>query len=292
MVVDASRPDVPIVYANRAYQEASGYVARELIGSSWLDYAAGGTALPDGAGFDELLAGPGASEIGLSLLRKDGGVWPGRFRLAPIRAGNDGRRLVLVEHLDDAVRSGGGASELRPADRGTGRFKPPVVERTDSLTGLLCRSEFAFMLRRDLALARRNQQSLHLLLFTIPELETYRRTFGAKAADSCLRMIGAQITGTFRRASDLSGRIDETTLAVAIGGQEDNQAEPLIAEVERKARNLGLHNPRGRSSRYVYVVGAMARADTDSDDVDSLLARCSLALAARCDNVLVPVSVA
>ena len=129
------------------------------------------------------------------------------------------------------------------------------------------------MLRRDIALARRNQTSLHLLLFAIPELETYRRTFGAKAADSCLRMIGAQITGTFRRASDLCARVDETTIAVAALGQDDEQAARLVAVVEMKTRNLGLHNPRGRLGKHVVVRGAWTSAEPASDDIERLFGR-------------------
>jgi len=137
------------------------------------------------------------------------------------------------------------------------------------------------MLRRDIALARRNQTSLHLLLFAIPELATYRTTFGAKAADSCLRMIGAQIAGTFRRAGDLSGRIDEATLAVAVSGYEAGEAEQRIALVEKKARNLGLHNPRGRSGRHVFVQGVAILADPGGDDVEALLSRARSALESR-----------
>jgi hypothetical protein len=70
-------------------------------------------------------------------------------------------------------------------------------------------------------------------------------------------------------------------LAVAAAGQSDQQAAGLVALVETKARNLGLHNPRGRMGRHVLVRGAWTRADPAEDDIECLLARARSALKAR-----------
>ena len=75
---------------------------------------------------------------------------------------------------------------------------------------------FQETLRRDLAMARRDRRFVTLLVFEIVEFAVYRQTFGDKAADSCQRMIGAQIMRALRRAGDLCARYDDTTLVAAV----------------------------------------------------------------------------
>lgn len=278
LVVDAARHDTEIIYANPAYERASGYTLQELVGSSWLDYAAADAESDDVLALRHSLAGAESVELRLPFLRKDGEIWSSQFRLTPLSDSTEGRRLMLCEHLGDDERARADGAEVLQRLLGCARRKLATLDRTDALTGLMSKNEFRIVLRRELAIARRHGHSVHLMLFSIPELDVYRQTFGDSAADSCLRMIAAQIAGTFRRASDLSARIDDATLVVAISRQDDEQASGLVEQVERKARSLGLHNPRGRQGRYVLVHGAVVAADPSTDDVDSLLRRCADAL--------------
>jgi diguanylate cyclase (GGDEF)-like protein len=133
--------------------------------------------------------------------------------------------------------------------------------------------------RRELGAARREQRPVCLMLWAVPELDIYRQTFGQKSADSCLRMIGTQITGTFRRGSDLCARFDESTLGVIVAGLDEEQSGRRVAGVERKVRHLALHNPRGRLSRYLAVHGVAVQASQD-ELLESLFARGAEALAA------------
>jgi diguanylate cyclase (GGDEF)-like protein len=218
-----------------------------------------------------------AGSLSLPFLRKDGDIWLGRLKLTPLESQLDERRLMLVEHLAEA-RSSADSAELLKRALGLARRKIASLDRTDPVTGLMSRTQFRIMVRREIAIARRDERPFLMLLFSIPELDAYRQTFGDNAADSCLRMIGAQISGTFRRAGDISARVDPSVIAVAALGHNEKQANQLIASVQKKARNLGLHNPRGRLDRYVIVQGVVVTADAKSDDLESLLARGSAAL--------------
>jgi PleD family two-component response regulator len=79
----------------------------------------------------------------------------------------------------------------------------------------------------------------------------YRQTFGDKAAESCQRMIGAQIMRVLRRAGDLCARYDESTLVAAVIGQHADEIQPLADQVAESVEQLKLHNPRAKSSRYI-----------------------------------------
>ena len=276
LVVDASGPEATIVFANPAYESTSGYSCDELAGSAWLNHAAMEDEAPELHELRQRLASRSALESSLPFLRKDGEIWLGSLKLKPLGAGD--RRLWLVQHQNREIPATAGA-ELLKRVLSRARHKLANLEKIDPVTGLMSRSALDFTLRRELAQARRNGGSISLMLFSVPELEIYRQTFGDNAADSCLRMIGAQISGTFRRATDLCARFDSAQLAAVIRGQDEAQARALVALVERKARNLGLHNPRGRMGKVMFVRGTFVQAQ--GEDLDGLIARAVAALAAE-----------
>jgi diguanylate cyclase (GGDEF)-like protein len=154
---------------------------------------------------------------------------------------------------------------------GRARQKLATLYRIDPATGLVRFTYFQEMLRRDLAMARRDRRFVTLLVFEIVEYEVYRQTFGDKAADSCHRMIGAQIMRALRRAGDLCARYDERTLVAAVVGQHASEIEPLAEQISENVRQLKLHNPRAKSSRYVTtrvtVIGCPPGAHNDPEPV-------------------------
>src|SRR5690606_13844875 len=104
--------------------------------------------------------------------------------------------------------------------------------------------------------------------------DVYRQTFGVKAADSCVRMIGAQLSSTLRRAGDLCARYDDTTLVAAVIGQDESEASRLAERIVANVRGLRLHNPRAKSGRYVLVESALSGGlPQPADDADALLER-------------------
>ncbi|MDX1562468.1 MAG: diguanylate cyclase [Gammaproteobacteria bacterium] len=282
LVADASGPSVEIVYANAAYSAASGYSADELIGTDWLAYAAASDDSEEIVELRRRIVTDESFAASLPLLDRDGEIWLARFDLRPLRAADDDRRMLLIQ-LDKAEGRSGDATgpEFLKRALGFARRKIASLDRVDQVTGLMSRSQFETFLRRDLAIARREGNELGVLVFDVAELDIYRTTFGHNAADSCLRMIGAQISGTFRRSGDLCARLDESTICVVVRDQTAEQSSRLGALIEKKVRNLGLHNPRGNLSRYIVVRSSFVTADPASEDVDQLLSR---ALDARNEN--------
>lgn len=279
LIVDASDPEAAIVYANPAYESVSGYSCDELTGSGWLNHAAMEDEAPELLELRQRLESGTALEFSLPFLRKDGEIWLGSLRLKPLKAGENGKRLWLVQHQNREIPARDGA-ELLKRVLSRARHKLANLQKIDPVTGLMSRTALDFTLRRELALARRNGGSISLMLFSVPELDIYRQTFGDNAADSCLRMIGAQISGTFRRSTDLCARFDRSMLAAVIRGQDAAQARQLVTLVETKARNLGLHNPRGRKGKVMFVRGTFVQAQAAGEDLDGFLSRAIAALAA------------
>ncbi|HET7609912.1 MAG TPA: diguanylate cyclase [Gammaproteobacteria bacterium] len=286
LVVDASHPELPIVYANAAYERLTGYALSELAGHPWAPLA----RAEDG---DAVLAplktaiGRGAAcRASIPDVRKDGTSFSCDISVTPLHGPRGDLRYFLLshEHATSIEQPASApqpsfAEEQPPADAasaeiallqrelGRARQKIATIDRIDQGTGLVRFAYFQETLRRDLAMARRDRRFVTILVFEIVEFAVYRQTFGDKAADSCQRMIGAQIMRALRRAGDLCARYDDTTLVAAVVGQHASEVQPLAERIAESVGQLKLHNPRAKGSRYIetraIVIGCPPGAHDD-----------------------------
>jgi diguanylate cyclase (GGDEF)-like protein/PAS domain S-box-containing protein len=286
LVADASRPELPIVYANAAYEQLTGYALPELAGQPWGALA---RAQAGDEAFASLKAAIGRGEPCRAVIpdvRKDGTSFTCDISVTPLQGPRGDLRYFLLSHELAAPSSQLGSSDVPlPVDAtaeisllqrelGRARQKIATLDRVDQGTGLVRFPYFQETLRRDLAMARRDRRFVTLLVFEIVEFGVYRQTFGDKAADSCQRMIGAQIMRTLRRAGDLCARYDDTTLVAAAIGQHATDVQPLVDRIADGVRQLKLHNPRAKSSRYIETrVIAIVCPPGAHDDPEPLIAR-------------------
>jgi diguanylate cyclase (GGDEF)-like protein/PAS domain S-box-containing protein len=262
LVVDAGHTELPVVYANAAYERLTGYSLAELAGQPWPALAR--TAAGDEA-FASLKAAIDAGKAcraAIPDMRKDGTSFTCEISVTPLHGPRGDLRYFLLSHepaqpvgqpeADRSTPTVGATSELLHLELGpAARQKIATLDRIDQATGLPRFPYFQEMLRRDLAMARRDRRFVTLLIFEIAEFDVYRQTFGDKAADSCQRMIGAQIMRALRRAGDVCARYDDTTLVAAVIGQHAGDIQPITERIAEGIRQLKLHNPRAKKSRYI-----------------------------------------
>src|SRR5690606_21107212 len=188
-------------------------------------------------------------------------------------------RYFLVQQRASQGRGAAPENPVSSVDASRMRPKADAISRIDTATGLPHYDHFAAILNRDIAIARRDRRPVSLMMFKIVELDIYRQTFGAKAADSCVRMIGAQLGNVLRRAGDLYARYGDDVLVAAVVGQEAAEASQLAERVVANVRGLRLHNPRAKSGRYVQVEFAISGGvPCPYDDADALVSRARLEL--------------
>ncbi|HXS78757.1 MAG TPA: diguanylate cyclase, partial [Gammaproteobacteria bacterium] len=203
-------------------------------------------------------------------VRKDGTSFTCDIGVTPLHGPRGDLRYFLLSHenatsTQQPAAAPVSAEEPLPADAesaeiallqrelGRARQKIATIDRIDQGTGLVRFPYFQETLRRDLAMARRDRRFVTILVFEIVEFAVYRQTFGDKAADSCQRMIGAQIMRALRRAGDLCARYDDTTLVAAAVGQHASEVQPLAERIAESVGQLKLHNPRAKGSRYIEI---------------------------------------
>jgi diguanylate cyclase (GGDEF)-like protein/PAS domain S-box-containing protein len=276
LLLETSGKTARIRYANHAYEQLSGYSRRELSGNAWSAHFAGDSVAAGQEALGRFIAAGTPQCLPLTCLCKDGAIWRSDVHLSRVGGTGGDASMILAQHLVDgpaSMRDGEPPAEriaaMRAAGSNTGSAKRPGPPGS----GMLSIQQFFALLSRDLAIARRHDRALTLILFEIAEYDVYRQTFGQLAAGSCARMIATQIQGTFARSVDLRARLDERTFVVVVHEQPEEQSRRLADIVAQKTARLSLPNPRSRSSRHVEVASTIVPADPQNDDAATLIER-------------------
>jgi len=130
------------------------------------------------------------------------------------------------------------------------------LSRDDPVTGLLNERSFREVLAHDWAVAAREHASLALVSFRLDDFPAYLEVFGRHAADSCQRRVAQAVRRCLRRASDVAARIDTADgdcLVVLSHSSDENAVNEFAARISAGVRELGLHHPRSKESRFVTV---------------------------------------
>ena len=275
LVIDASEADYRVVYVNPAYETLTGYSAEETVGCPWRVLDTDGEDSPATAALRAALGCADNYVADLPDVRKDGTAWLSRTRVQPIltRRGELKQYLVLQAEITEADTGQTGVQMgLLQRELSRARKKAASLDRIDPASGILRYQYFLELADRDCQIARRDGELVAVAFIEINDLDTYRQTFGAKAADSCVRMIAAQVTGLLRRAGDICGCEDGRRIVALMQGQDIEMVTALTDRVATNVRRLGLHNPRGRSGRYVTVnVGVAVGKPSSADYLETLI---------------------
>jgi diguanylate cyclase (GGDEF)-like protein len=202
------------------------------------------TALANGDSFEAQLSSDSDSS---SAETRQVRVEPLYGRRGPVKY------IMLSEHPILAGERGASSVDVGVLQReiSRARQKAAGMDKVDPGTGLLCYQYFLEVAGRDFRMARRDRRCIAVLVLDIVELDVYGQTFGVKAAQSCLRMVAAQVNGALRRAGDLCARADDNRIVAVTQGQDVDEIRALGLRIAENVRGLGIHNPRARSGRYV-----------------------------------------
>lgn len=152
------------------------------------------------------------------------------------------------------------------------------LSRDDPVTGLMSMTAFRDVLDHDWAVASREKSALALVAFSPDDFDEYLHVFGRHATDSCLRRIAQAIRRSLRRASDVAARVSgdegEYLVVLSHAASVDGVTE-FAARIAASVRELGIHHPRSKVSKFVTVSYevAMMKAGEDKADAGDFLAR-------------------
>lgn len=245
LIVDLKADPPAVQYVNQSFEALSGYDAGELIGRPW-------SRLCDTAA----LSGehtPAMNDVALRCHPRLGAADYLKLDLVPLYDGPGTPRYWLGTESQESGAAEHGDSEreallsvLRDA-----RTHLRRLDGRDAVTGVLNRRAFDDLMQRDWVLARREQRSIAVMVFRIESFAAYEEVFGRHAADACLRKVAHAISGSLRRAGDLTARYAEDSFAVLMGEADEAQASELANRIAAKVRGLAIHHPRSAYDRFV-----------------------------------------
>src|SRR5688572_2368788 len=250
VICDARAADWPVVFLNAAMERLTGSEASVSRGRN-LRFLQGEGHAQDGLDKIRSALRRGVScQTPLRNYRRDGTMFWNELTIQPLRDGNGN-----VTHFAGFHRDGGDKLRLVESkeknDPALNTQTMMAYLRDDKLTGLLRRTYFEELVKRDWGLAQRETRRLSFLVFDLDCFATYKETFGKPGADQSLKRISRVISGCFRRASDLCGRFDEDQIAALTTGLDLAQAAKLAEAVLGRVKDLAIHHPRSTVSRYV-----------------------------------------
>ena len=260
LVAALDRPDWPVVFSNPAFNALAGEpsptdrpladVVERLVGR---DLA---------VEVSETIRTSQATSIPLEWNKRDY-----LLVVQPLVSPGGSRHCGLFWRNGASVPSAAAGTEMHQAlMRARRRIRD--LSRDDPVTGLLNEAAFREVLAHDWAVAAREKGTLALVAFRLEEFAAYLEVFGRHATDSCLRRVAQALKRHLRRASDVAARIsrDEREYLVVLShASQDAGVHEFAGRIAIAVRDLGLHHPRSRASRFVTVSFEVELAEANTD---------------------------
>jgi len=271
VLVDAQATDHPVIYANPAFEALTGYSAAELIGRNLRLLQADDREQDGRHRLRDALSRGENCRVLLRNYRKDGTLFWNEMNVMPLRH-PDG----CVTHFAGHHRDAGERLRIDPRaakDTLSGAHQPTAMAiRDDRLTGLFTLAYLEELLKRDWAVAHREQRSIAVFAVDIDALDLYNNTFGRAAGDSTIRRVAHVVSGCLRRSSDVTARIDGGSLIAFAPGLTHEQALQIGHLMAERVREMRIHHPRSAVLRYISIsVGVCAAIPGASDSPSGLL---------------------
>lgn len=278
VLVDATDPGHPVVYANPGFCALCGYAIDELTGRN-LRFLQGEDRDQDARHrLRESLDRGETTRVLLRNYRKDGTLFWNEMSVVPIRNAEG-----FITHFAGFHRDAGERLKFDPRaarDSVSGAQQPTSVAiRDDRLTGLYTEGYLEELLKRDWAIGQREKRRIALFAIDIDALGTYNATFGRAAGDSAIRRVAHCVSGCLRRASDVTARVEGGSLLAFAPGIEEEHALKLANTMVERVRDMHIHHPRSVVLRYVTIsVGVATLVPAPQDDPAGLIEKARLQL--------------
>jgi diguanylate cyclase (GGDEF)-like protein/PAS domain S-box-containing protein len=261
VICEARGPEQPVVYANRCFQELTGYQLDELVGGD-LRRLQGRDREQSGRSLLRMALNEGKSARALLRnYRKDGGQFWNEVLIEPMRdadqrithfvgfhrdVGKGHRAVIAASAPSPPALVALTDSELPAVASGVPRY-----QREDRASGLHSRAYFEELLQLHWELALCERRAVTLLMFDINSLGLYNETFGRTGGDACIRRVARVLAASFRRGEDVLARWDGGTFCVLSQGNDLAATTSYAETVAQRVLELQIHHPHSRRQRYV-----------------------------------------
>jgi diguanylate cyclase (GGDEF)-like protein len=138
------------------------------------------------------------------------------------------------------------SAELKTANK-----KLEKIALQDGLTGLANRRLFDKTLKDELKRAKRQKNSLALIMADIDNFKAYNDTYGHQQGDQCLKQVASVLAKNAKRASDFAARYGGEEFALILPDTAKNGALKVAENIRKGIRDLKLEHKNSNSDKYV-----------------------------------------
>jgi diguanylate cyclase (GGDEF)-like protein len=112
-----------------------------------------------------------------------------------------------------------------------------MMSITDPLTGLYNRRHFNTMLKNEIDRAKRNKQTVHLVLIDVDNFKYINDTFGHPAGDDFLIKVASSLKRALKRASDTIYRLGGDEFAITLVNLDPEQAKLICYGIQNQFKH-------------------------------------------------------
>ena len=149
----------------------------------------------------------------------------------------------------------------------------------DGLTGLANRRFFDKYLADQIAIARRHQRTLALVLCDVDSFKAYNDHYGHQAGDGCLKQIAAALLSCCRRPADMAARYGGEEFALILPDTESTGAARIAEAAWHALAQAKIPHEHSPASPFVSISGGVAILPRKTDiTAEQLIAAADQAL--------------
>ncbi|MGV8874294.1 MAG: diguanylate cyclase domain-containing protein [Rhodococcus sp. (in: high G+C Gram-positive bacteria)] len=216
-IVDAQRPNMPLIFVNEAFQQITGYRRSEVLGANCRFLQGPDTDVEDIRAAREALAA-GVHHVGLLLnYRKDGSPWWNELRLSPVRDGDGTLTHYFGFQSDVTARVEAEKEVARLATH-------------DPLTGLPNRAGFFAGLDDYLTDAARSGGQIAVLFIDLDGFKQVNDSLGHEVGDDVLAAVAGRVRETLGDTG-LLGRLSGDEFVAVVPGVGNGSPQDIVHRV-------------------------------------------------------------
>ena len=143
---------------------------------------------------------------------------------------------------------------------------------TDQLTKLYNRRYFDEILGRELNKAKRNKNSLSIILIDIDHFKKLNDTYGHAYGDNVLVSVASCLMQTCKRANDFAFRVGGEEFVILITNEEYDSVLSFIKILQRNIKNLMIENKNSDVNSFLTISGGLvSKIPVQNDTIDSIM---------------------
>lgn len=253
-ITDARRSDLPIIFANPAFERMTGYPLDRLVGHPCGIMRPAEDAAEDAA--RTVLDDGDGCEATFHSRRRDGSRFWNEVSISPIYEA-DGTLTHYIGIHKDVTQRVLLERELRSKTRdlATANAELEKLVALDALTGIYNRRHFDERLAVLWEFAARNADPIALFFIDIDHFKHYNDAFGHPAGDRALVQVAQRLAEIFQRGSDVLARYGGEEFVVLASGMAREPAARFAQRLCERIEALELPNPEAPGARLTISVG-------------------------------------